>query len=97
MKIKTKILKTIKKDVDKFRKKTKIKRRPYPIWSSYTFTSPKAVYAAGALHYVAKNGRVKHSNKSVAEVKKDTMSISEFKKKYYDPIKSEKNYLKKYD
>lgn len=54
----------------------------------YVFKSPTAVYFGGALHYINKSGRIKHdSNKSVSEVKKDTMTLSEFKKTFYDPEK----------
>lgn len=102
MSIKKKILKSMKKDIDIVRKKSKIKRKPFPVMRSayqrkhkipgYTFKSPGPVYSGAYLHYIDKNGRIKHDgNRSVAEVKKDTMSVSEFKKRFYDPEKVEKN------
>ena len=95
MKIKTKILKTIKKDVDKLRKKTKVKRRPYPMMRThyqknskirgYVFKSPGPVYTGGMIHYINKEGKITHSGKMIADIKHDVMSKAEFKKRFYDP------------
>lgn len=100
-KIKTKILKpfmqTLKNDLDIIRKKAKIKnrRRPYPIMRSayqkkhkipgYTFKSPLPVYSGGMVHYINKDGKIKHNNKMIADIKHDVMSKAEFKKRFYDP------------
>lgn len=75
--------------------KFKVKRRSYPVMRSqyqrkhnitgYIFKTPNAVYTGGTLHYIDKNGKLKHdSKKSVAEVKKLTMTFTEFKKRFYD-------------
>lgn len=81
----------------------KVKRKPFPIMKSksklgkdFVFKTPGFYYFGGAIHYVSKDGKIKHSNE-LKVPKSDIMTKSEFKKRFYDPEKVLKNYLSKYD
>lgn len=76
-------MQTLKNDLDIIRKKAKIKkgRKPYPKMKSKStgkwiyFKSPSVVYFGGALHWVGKDGKIKHSyNKTVEEAAKEVMN-----------------------
>lgn len=79
------------------------KRKPFPILKSkskqgkdFVFKTPGPYYGAGTLHYLNKSGRIKHSYK-LKVPKSEIMTKAEFNKRFYDPEKVLKNYLKKYD
>lgn len=64
--------------------KTKIKtKKPYPKLFGKSIVSPGPSYGGGALHYLNKEGKIVHDSKrSVSECKKDTMTVTEFNKRY---------------
>ncbi len=66
--------------------KTKIKRRPFPKCKGFVFKAPGLYYFGGALHYIDKSGKVKHSNE-LKVPKSEIMTKTEFKKRFYDPEK----------
>lgn len=79
------------------------KRKPFPILKSkskqgkdFVFKTPGPYYFPGMLYYVNKSGSIKHTFK-LKVPKSEIMTKPEFKKRFYDPEKALKNYLKKYD
>lgn len=79
------------------------KRKPFPILKSksksgkdFVFKTPGPYYLPGMLYWIDKSGRIKHTLK-LKVPKSEIMTKSEFKKRFYDPEKALKNYLKKYD
>ncbi len=64
----------------------KVKRKPFPKCKGFIFKTPGFYYFGGAIHYVSKDGKIKHSNE-LKVPKSDIMTKSEFKKRFYDPEK----------
>ena len=66
--------------------KKKIKKRPYPkMKSEMVFKKPGLYYFGGALHYIGKDGRIKHSNEMKVP-KSEIMTLTEFNRRFYNPI-----------
>ena len=58
------------------------KKKPPKLFGEY-MKSPGPYYAGGALHYIDKNGKVKHDRKrTITQVKKLIMTKTEFNKRY---------------
>lgn len=76
--------------INKKKSKSKNKRRPYPKMKSKLkggwiyFDSPGTRYFGGALHYVGKDGKIKHSNEFTVP-KSEIMSLIEFRKRFCAP------------
>ena len=68
----------------KVKTKKATKKKPYPKLFGKEITKPGFFYAAGALHYLNKDGRMVHDSKirTQAELKKLVMSDAEFNKRY---------------
>lgn len=76
----------------KIKTKKATKKKPYPKLFGKEITKPGFFYAAGALHYLNKDGRMIHDNKirTQTELNKLVMSKAEFNKRYGFTVKPKK-------
>jgi hypothetical protein len=65
----------------------KNKKKPFPkLRSGFEFKNPGPYYFGGALHYIGKDSKIKHSYKMKIP-KYEIMTKTEFNKKFYDKSK----------
>jgi hypothetical protein len=73
-------------------KTKKITKKPLPKLFGKSIVNPGPWYGGGALHYLNKEGKIIHDSKrSVSECKKDTMTKTEFNKRYDSSEVKKKN------